>query len=389
VSCVLLGAQVVPGVPVASDNAAALLYDSAVEVPAGLHDRQRFAAEVKADAFRHTPGSELLTGLHGKDVVISFVESYGRSAVEDPRFAPKIDPLLDDGSARLRAAGFASRSGWLTSPTAGGGSWLAQTTLLSGVWINNQQRYQDLVNSDRMNLNDAFHKADWRTVGVMPAINRVWPEGRYYGFDQQYTTRTNNAYRGPWFNFDSMPDQYTLSAFQRAERANPGHTPVLADIALLSSHTPWTPLPRLIPWSDVGDGSVYGPMARHGASPDAIWRDPGRVRDAYRNAVEYSLSCLISYVETYGDDNLVLVVLGDHQPTPLITGAGASRDVPISVIARDPAVLDRISGWGWQDGLRPGKDAPVWRMSAFRDKFLTAFGPQPGRAAAVPTAHRD
>ncbi|MCW2492864.1 MAG: hypothetical protein JWN47_2228, partial [Frankiales bacterium] len=55
-------------------------------------------------------------------------------------------------------------------------------------------------------------------------------------------------------------------------------------------------------------------------------------------------------------------------------GPGASHDVPITIIARDPAVMDRISGWGWQDGLRPDANAPVWPMDAFRDRFLTAFG---------------
>jgi hypothetical protein len=48
--------------------------------------------------------------------------------------------------------------------------------------------------------------------------------------------------------------------------------------------------------------------------------------------------------------------------------------VPISVIAHDRRVLDRISSWGWDPGLRPGTDAPVWRMDSFRDRFLTAFG---------------
>ena len=78
-------------------------------------------------------------------------------------------------------------------------------------------------------------------------------------------------------------------------------------------------------------------------------------------------------MQRYGDDDLVLVVLGDHQPATTITGQGASHDVPISLIARDPAVLDRIAGWGWQDGMRPGPRAPVWPMDAFRDRFLTAF----------------
>jgi hypothetical protein len=39
-------------------------------------------------------------------------------------------------------------------------------------------------------------------------------------------------------------------------------------------------------------------------------------------------------------------------------------------------VFDRISQWGWQDGLKPDSQAPVWRMDAFRDRFLTAFAPQ-------------
>jgi hypothetical protein len=36
--------------------------------------------------------------------------------------------------------------------------------------------------------------------------------------------------------------------------------------------------------------------------------------------------------------------------------------------------MDRITGWGWQDGMTPGPDAPVWRMDDFRDRFLAAFG---------------
>ena len=71
----------------------------------------------------------------------------------------------------------------------------------------------------------------------------------------------------------------------------------------------------------------------------------------------------------------MLVVLGDHQPATIVSGDDPGRDVPVSVIARDPEVLDRISGWGWDPGLRPSDDAPVWRMDAFRDEFLAAYGP--------------
>jgi hypothetical protein len=81
-------------------------------------------------------------------------------------------------------------------------------------------------------------------------------------------------------------------------------------------------------------------------------------------------------VEKYGDEDLVLVLLGDHQPARVVTGPGAGHDVPITIIARDAAVIDHISGWGWQDGLRPDPEAPVWPMDAFRDRFLEAYSPK-------------
>ena len=60
----------------------------------------------------------------------------------------------------------------------------------------------------------------------------------------------------------------------------------------------------------------------------------------------------------------------------IVSGDDPTHDVPISIIARDPAVFKRIAGWGWSDGLRPSPRAPVWPESSFRDRFLTAFGPQ-------------
>ncbi|MFD0535506.1 sulfatase [Actinomadura luteofluorescens] len=369
-ACAVLGAQFVHGVPVASRSAAVLAYDHARQVRTSLNDRKEFAKAAAVDRFRDTPPDRLLTGLRGKDVVLAFVESYGRSAVESPQYAPQVGAVLDQGTRRLRKAGFAARSGWLTSSTAGGGSWLAHATLLSGLWVNNQQRYRALVNSDRLTLNGAFHRADSRTVALMPAITRAWPEASFYGYDKVYDDR-NLGYRGPRFSFATMPDQYTLSTLQRTELAKDDRAPVMAETALVSSHAPWASIPRPVPWERVGDGSVFNGM---GKGYDAPWPAPGRIRAEYRASIEYTLNTLVSFLETYGGKDTVLVFLGDHQPAPLITGPGASRDVPITVVAKDGAVLDRISGWGWQDGLRPGRDTPVWPMSAFRDRFLTAFG---------------
>ncbi|MDG4786098.1 sulfatase [Micromonospora sp. WMMD1102] len=374
-ACAVLGVQIVPGVPVAARNTVGLAHGRAHQIRDGLRSQQEFTRQAGVDAFRDVPGDRLLTGLRGKDVLLVFVESYGRDAIEDPRFAPQVNAVLDAGTQRLAAAGFASRSAFLTSPTVGSGSWLAHSTLLSGLWIDSNQRYRNIVTSDRLTLTGAFSRASWRTVGIMPGVTRAWPEGELYDYEKVYDSR-QLGYQGPRFSWATMPDQYVLAAFERYEHGTPDGPPLMAGITLVSSHAPWTPIPRFVDWDELGDGTVFEPMARQGQSKGALWSDQTRMRAEYRRSIEYSLTSVISYVEEYGDEDTVVVFLGDHQPSPMITGAGAGRDVPITIVAHDPAVLERISGWGWQDGLRPGRRAPVWRMDTFRDRFLTTFGPR-------------
>jgi hypothetical protein len=344
------------------------------EVRTGLQDYDVLAREIAHDRFQRTQGDGLLTGLRGKDVLLVFVESYGRVAVQGSSVAPRIDALLDRGTAQLRAAGFSARSAFLSSSTFGGLSWLAHSTLQSGIRIGTQRGYNQLVKSDRLTLTQAFKRAGWRAVGAMPANKRKWPEGStFYGYDKIYDRR-NVGYRGPDFGLPPMPDQYLLMALHRLELARHDRPPLFAEVDLLSSHAPWTSIPRLISWDDVGDGSIFDRLPTQESTEAALLSDAHRVRAAYGRSIEYTLSTILSFVRRYGDDDLVLVVLGDHQPATIVTGQGASRHVPISVIAHDPKVLDRIAGWGWQDGMRPSPQAPVWPMDAFRDRFLTAFG---------------
>jgi len=369
----------VAGAPVASSSAAALAVDEVQAVKTGLEDRATFGREIAHDRFRATPGHRLLTGLRGKDVLLVFVESYGRVAVEGSSFSSRIGTVLDQGTAQLRAAGFSSRSAFLTSPTFGGLSWLAHSTLQSGIRVDGQRRYDQLVRNNRLTLTRAFKRAGWRTVADMPANRRAWPQGStFYHYDKIYDRR-NLGYRGPSFGLPPMPDQYALLALHRLELAERHRPPLFAEVDLISSHAPWTRIPRLISWDDVGDGSIFDRIPAEESTQTAFFGDAKRARAAYAHSIEYSLSTLFSYVQRYGDDDLVLFVLGDHQPATLVTGQGASHDVPISVIAHDPKVMDQIAGWGWQDGMLPSPQAPVWPMAAFRDRLLTAFGSSTAR----------
>src|SRR5690606_27629414 len=156
----------------------------------------------------------------------------------------------------------------------------------------------------------------------MPGVTRDWPEGRIYAFDRIYDSH-GMGYRGPGFGWAPMPDQYALEVLQREELSRTGRPPVMAELPMVSSHHPWERTPGLVPWTALGDGSVFAAAPAANPRPAPAGDD---VRANYRRSVEYSLTALLSWVRTYGTDRTVVVFLGDHQPTAAVTGDGASRD---------------------------------------------------------------
>jgi hypothetical protein len=337
-----------------------------------MADLRQFRATVDVDPYAKVPDDALLQGLRGKDVVVVFLESYGRVVFDDTRLASVVRPALERAEQQLAVNGLAVRSGWLESPTIGGISWLAHGTLLSGLWIDSQTRYDSLMLSQRPTLNRLFKRAGWRTLAFMPAISMVWPEAAYFGYDQVYDAH-NSGYAGLPFNWVTMPDQYVLSALQRFEREPSPRAPLMAEIAMISSHAPWTPTPQLLPWAEVGDGSIFNAQTQAGPTPEEVWQSPQRIRTQYAQSIEYALNTLASFAINFGDDRLVLLVVGDHQPAPLVAGDLPNAHVPVHVIARDAAVIAAIADWQWTPSLLPAADAPVWLMSDLRDRLLAAF----------------
>ncbi|TAL72917.1 MAG: CDP-alcohol phosphatidyltransferase family protein [Rhodanobacter sp.] len=372
-----------PG-PVASADTLTLAAHHVRGVASGLADHRRFARSIRADRHATVPTSCLLAGLRGKDVLLVFVESYGRVAVSGTAFSHDVDARLHADTATLANRGYAVRSGFLVSPTFGGGSWLAHSTLQSGLWVDSQRRYDQLMASQRLTLARAFRQAGWRTVVDAPADTGRWPQGLlFYRYQMLYNGR-NVGYRGPAFSYAPMPDQYTLLKLRDNELAKTARKPVFAEVDFVSSHHPWTPLPRLVPWSAVGDGNVFAPMPAQGLTPDAAFRNPATVQRLYGASIRYSMDALVSWLARWPDPNLVVIALGDHQPWGIVSGTDPGHEVPVSVIAQDPAIMSAIARWHWPPGLLPATDAPVWPMSAFRDRFFGAFGtacPAPAQPA--------
>ena len=374
-----LSLQFTQGFPVASTSATALAVAQVQAYRAGLSDPRVFTAATRSpDPEATIPAADLLTGLRGKDVLFVFVESYGQVAVQGSSFSPGVDAVLRQQNGMLTSAGWSTQSAWLTSPTFGGISWLAHSTLESGLWVDSQQRYNELIASQRFTLSDAFDKAGWHTVADDPTDGPHWYPGTvFYHYDQLYN-QSNVGYRGPSFSYSEMPDQYTLAAFQRNE-LTPGHKPVMAEIDTTSSHIPWAPLPTMVPWNKVGNGSVFDPQPAQSESAATVWRSNNTVKQFYGQSIQYSLTALTSWVTELNDPNLVLIFMGDHQPHTAVSGPGATHEVPVSIVTRAPSVLKQMSSWHWQNGLLPGPGAPLEPMDAFRNQFLNTFSTAPAR----------
>lgn len=330
-------------------------------------------------SLQEIPGTlQAMPGLEGNDVFIIFIESYGMTALQDKHYAEVLVPRLRGREASLAEAGVSMISGSLEAPVRGGQSWLAHATALSGRWIDNQLLYRLLLDSDSPTLVDDFGATRHTTLAVVPAITRAWPEGEAYGFDHIHDA-TNLNYAGPTLNWVTMPDQYTLDHFQRTLR--PRHEgPIFAQIALISSHAPWTPiLPMLDDWGRIGDGRIFERWATAGEAPETLWQDPERVREHYALSVDYAVNVALRWAEDAVDDNTLLVVLGDHPPAPLITGDGAGGAVPVHILSTDPARLEPFMAHGFRQGAIPDSLEDPPGMDRLRHWFHDAFGPSAER----------
>jgi hypothetical protein len=97
------------------------------------------------------------------------------------------------------------------------------------------------------------------------------------------------------------------------------------------------------------------------------------VREQYAKSLRYVLDVLGSYAAKHVDDDTLMIVVGDHQPAPLVTGEGATQDVPLHIVTGNPALLQPFLKWGLAPGMRPDEARETRRMDVFRDWFLDAF----------------
>ncbi|MEO8677586.1 MAG: sulfatase-like hydrolase/transferase [Vicinamibacterales bacterium] len=332
-----------------------------------------------APALAESPNLDVdLRGLDGADVMLAFVESYGAVTYDNPAFADALGPSRANFETAVHDAGREVVSAYVESPTFGASSWLAHLSLLTGIKVTDQYSYTSLMTSSRDTIVRAFSRNGYRTVALMPGMRQPWPEGAFYGFDAIYG-RDLLAYQGPEFGWWSIPDQYALAKLDALERSKRPRPPVFVVFPTSTSHAPFGPVAPYLPdWSRTLMLDAYnGADLARAAAPDLTNLAP-----SYARAIAYEYDVFAGYAREHADDNLVMILIGDHQPPAAVSGENQPRDVPVHVITSRRHVLDQLRAHGFRDGVTPARPA-AGELHALVPTLLTAFTAQDGEAPAT------
>jgi hypothetical protein len=316
------------------------------------------------------PMNSTLARVRGADVQLVFLESYGAVTFDRPDFAQRLAAARADLDAAIHETNRDVVSGFVESPTFGGSSWLAHISLMSGVEVRDPDTNAILMTQKRDTIVSTFKRAGYRTVALMPGLWQAWPEGAFYGFDDIYGG-PRLEYMGPQFGWFDIPDEFALAKFDAEELNVEPRKPLFMFFPTISTHTPFRPTPPYQPdWQRMLTNRPFdqGDLD-HAFDQQADWLNLG---PSYVDAMAYSYATLAGYLRKNADRDLVMVVLGDHQPPAIVSGEGAPWDVPVHVITSRRDVLDRLQIYWFRQGLTP-KRPLVGRMHRLLPVLLDAF----------------
>ena len=337
--------------------------------------KQRFDAARAQDPWRKAPTGKLFPQLRGVDVLVVFVESYGRSSFDQPDLAAVVGPSLTRLADAATTSGRTLLSGYVRSPTLGGQSWLAHATLASGIKITEQGGWRIYLQEADADLAHLFRRAGHATFEVEPAIVHPFPEAARLGFDRSLFADELD-YHGPRPGYVTMPDQFTLSRVEEVLSASSDQgSGSFGQIVLIGSHAPFTPpVPLVVPWASIGDGRVFAGKIPPGPTPARLWSDAGKLRAAYADQIAATLDVLASWTALPAMRPRLVIMVGDHEPAARVVGGDPGHDVPVHILATSPDLATPFRKAGFVDGPVPDPSAPLYGMEDLRGILLDGFG---------------
>ncbi len=357
-----------------------VLHKYSLPVAATFWQQARFVLVAStADPTRDLPGLPLPKAeperLRGDDVMLMFLESYGAVTYDEPAIARTISPARDELAHAVAETGRHIVSAYATSPTFGGGSWLAHASFMSGVEVRDTGDYMLLLTQKRETWPTLFRAAGYRSIAVMPGMKNAWPEGAFYNFDTIYDELAL-AYRGPDFGWWRIPDQFSLARIDELESRSDSHAPLMVFMPTINTHIPFLPVPPYqADWQRVLGAEPYSQEdvdASLAVTPD--WEALG---GPYADSFVYTFTYLAGYVREQARVDETLLLIGDHQPAASVAGVGARWDVPVHVVTSRADVAAALVEAGFVEGvaLAP-QQRPILTLPELSVLLLDTFAAQ-------------
>ena len=281
------------------------------------------------------------------------LESYGRIVFSNAEMHAQLKPSRDALAAQIAAAGMQVVSAFAASTTFGGGSELAHLALLSGINTGDPLVHDLLLTTQRPTLVTAFRNRGYETFGMYPALSWDWPEKSFYRFDKFIDAR-DLAYKGPNLGYWKLPDQFALARLNQLHPITLESPKRFTFFPSITSHMPFHPVPPyLSDWKKILIEKPFDEAQM--AAVNAQKEDWFNLRAGYTGMMDYNYQWLAGYLAQPRAREALFIVLGDHQPAGVVTGPGATWDVPVHVISSNPALLQRFVAQGFRPGLEPAE----------------------------------
>lgn len=301
------------------------------------------------------------------NVIVISVESLGQILFEKKDLYPKIAPLLKEFNDRLLLNDFKTAASYTESPIFSGGSWMAFSSFLCGMKIENELEYETIFKDPKNDnlqtlpsflrsnnyknyclnsiVNSKRDKIDWKT------LSKIFATENFINHDQlNYTGKLLK-----FMTLKAIPDEYTLNyAYNKIKNS----APYFMFFSSLNSHAQWhSPLKSEKNWKD------YNTLDFKTTKNDKTFSE-----DKYLKAAKYQYDYLTKFIAENADENTIFVLFGDHQP-PKITTKEMGKNTPLYIISKDEDFVNSFHKEGFHNHL----DLHTIEKTIKHEGFYTLF----------------
>jgi hypothetical protein len=298
---------------------------------------------------------------------------------------------------RLSAAGYYARSAYSASPVHSGTSWFAISTVSTGALIDRPVPYDalQLVGARVPSMRSFFESQGYRTYALQPGNGDHAGLRRLDLFNHDVVVdATALAYPGWHYGWGLIPDQYSWMRFRNEWFKDPP-SPHYVFYMCVSTHWDWGEgVPPYVDDPRTLERDEIQPNARDPKWPPFIEGESigTQLRRSYFRSVEYEWRVLLDVLEADHSPDIVVAIVGDHQPRLEADVPGeVTMNTPIHIVSRDRAFVESFADAGFQPGIyaAPHLHPPLYHEGLFSlwvSKLTAAYG-APG-SPAVPVYPR-